>query len=142
MLFDTNRNLWKNLTATILQYHATSVKAVNKTKYFFLQKMTIYYIHIGNFWQNQFDIKCINNEYSVKVNNNNNDIRLTALCLGLPGWAGTRKAKPVWILLKQETVDGSGISWAYASLHLTLFTGRMHFLPPNRQRQSTEGIMV
>ena len=32
--------------------------------------------------------------------------------MGLPGWAGTRKAKPIWILLKQETVSGSGISWA------------------------------
>jgi len=38
--------------------------------------------------------------------------RLTALFLGLPGWAGTRKVKPIWILLKQETVRGSGISWA------------------------------
>ena len=38
--------------------------------------------------------------------------RLTALCPGLPGWAGTRKAKPIWILLKQETVRGSGIGWA------------------------------
>ena len=37
--------------------------------------------------------------------------RLTALCPGLPGWAGTRKIKPVWILLEQETVSGSGISW-------------------------------
>ena len=36
---------------------------------------------------------------------------LTALCLGLPGWAGTRKVKPIWILLKQQTVSGSGISW-------------------------------
>ena len=44
--------------------------------------------------------------------------RLTALFPGLPGWAGTRKVKPIWILLKQETVSGSGISWAYASLHL------------------------
>jgi len=34
-----------------------------------------------------------------------------ALCPGLPGWAGTRKVKPIWILLKQETVSGSGISW-------------------------------
>jgi len=25
--------------------------------------------------------------------------------------AGTRKVKPVWILLKEETVSGSGISW-------------------------------
>jgi len=37
---------------------------------------------------------------------------------GLPGWASTRKIKPIWILLKQETVSGSGISWPYASLHL------------------------
>ena len=38
--------------------------------------------------------------------------RLTALCPGLSRWAGTRKVKPIWILLKQETVSGSGISWA------------------------------
>ena len=38
--------------------------------------------------------------------------RLTALCPGLPRWAGTRKVKPIWILLKQETVSGCGISWA------------------------------
>jgi len=38
--------------------------------------------------------------------------RLTALCPGLPRWAGIRKVKPVRILLKQETVSGSGISWA------------------------------
>jgi len=38
--------------------------------------------------------------------------RLMALCPGLPGWAGTRMVKPIWILLKQETVSGSGISWA------------------------------
>ena len=38
--------------------------------------------------------------------------RLTALFPGLPGWAGTREAKPIWILLKQETVSGSGINWA------------------------------
>ena len=38
--------------------------------------------------------------------------RLMALFSGLPRWAGTRKVKPIWILLKQETVSGSGISWA------------------------------
>jgi len=35
-----------------------------------------------------------------------------ALCLGLPGWASTTKVKPIWILLKQETVSGKGIGWA------------------------------
>ena len=44
--------------------------------------------------------------------------RLTALFPGLPGWAGTRKIKPIWILVEQEIVSGSGISWACASLHL------------------------
>jgi len=38
--------------------------------------------------------------------------RLTALYQGLPMWAGTRKVKPVGIFLKQETLTGSGISWA------------------------------
>ena len=38
--------------------------------------------------------------------------RLMALCPGLPRWAGTRKVKPIWILLKQQTVSSSGISWA------------------------------
>ena len=31
---------------------------------------------------------------------------------GLLRWASTRKVTPIWILLKQETVSGSGISWA------------------------------
>jgi len=76
---------------------------------------------------------------------------LTALFSGLPGWAGTRKVKPIWILLKQETVSGTGISWAICksatrSRQITMpapttqiFTGRMPFLPPNQQRQSTDG---
>ena len=78
---------------------------------------------------------------------------LTTLCPGLPGWAGTRKVKPIWILLEQETVSGSGISWtvcksAPCSRQITMpapttqfFTGRMPFLPPNQQCQSTEGLI-
>ena len=78
-------------------------------------------------------------------------IRLTALFPGLPWWAGTRKVKPVWILLKQETVSGSGISRAVCKSalrsrqittpapHHSFFTDRMPFLPPNQQRQSTKG---
>jgi len=57
----------------------------------------------------------------------------------------------MWILLKQETVSGSGISWAICesvprSRQITtpapttqFFTGRMLFLMPNQQCQSTEG---
>jgi len=64
--------------------------------------------------------------------------RLTALCPRLPGWAGTRKVKPIWILLKQATVSGSGISCTQLPT-TQFFTARMHFLPPNQQCQSTEG---
>ena len=43
----------------------------------------------------------------------NTHTRLMApLCPGLPGWAGTRKVKPIWSLLEQKTVSGSGISRA------------------------------
>ena len=49
---------------------------------------------------------------TVLLTHTHTHIRLTALCPGLPRWAGTRKVKPIWILLKQETVSGSGISWA------------------------------
>ena len=76
--------------------------------------------------------------------------RLTALCPGQPGWAGTRKVKSIWILLKQETVSGNGISWAICksaprsgqitmpTRHHSVFTGRMPFLSINQQCQSTD----
>ena len=47
-----------------------------------------------------------------KVLTCNTHTHLTALCPGLPRLSGTRKVKPIWILLKQETLSGSGISWA------------------------------
>jgi len=56
--------------------------------------------------------------------------RLTALCPGLPGWAGTRKVKPIWILLKQETVSGSGISWAIMQVCTSLQTDNHASTPP------------
>jgi len=63
-----------------------------------------------------------------------------------------QKGKPFWILLEQEMMGGSGISWTMYKLfaprsrqittpvpHHSLFTGRMPFLPPNQQRQSSKG---
>jgi len=86
-----------------------------------------------------------------KYKNRDTHTRLTALFPGLRRWASTRKVKPIWILLKQETVSGSGISWAIRksaprSRQITtpapttlFFTDWMPFLPTNQQRQSTEG---
>jgi len=61
----------------------------------------------------------------------------------------TRKVKTNLDLLEQEIMSGSGICWAICKSaphprqprqHPTtqFFTGRMPFLPPNQQRQSTE----
>jgi len=61
----------------------------------------------------------------------------------------TRKVKTNLDLLEQEIVSGSGICWAICKSaphprqpphHTTqFFTGRMPFLTPNQQCQSTEG---
>jgi len=62
-----------------------------------------------------------------------------------------QKGKTNLDLLKQETVSGSGISWAVCKRaprsrlittpapHHSVFTGWMPFLPFNQQLQSTEG---
>jgi len=62
-----------------------------------------------------------------------------------------QKGKTNLDLLEQEIVSCSGISWAickyvpwprhnYASiLPFSFFTGQMLILPPNQQRQNTEG---
>ena len=73
---------------------------------------------------------------------------------GLPGWAGTRKVKPIWSLLKQETVSGSGICWAICKSaprfsrqittpapHPQFFTGLMPFLLPNNSIKALKGKM-
>jgi len=61
-----------------------------------------------------------------------------------------QKGKTNLDLLEQETVSGSGISWAICKFaprprrmimpapHHSVFTGRMPFLLPNQQRQRTE----
>ena len=62
-----------------------------------------------------------------------------------------QKGKPFWILLKQEMMGGSGISWTTCKSfaphskqitmpvpHHSIFMGRMLFLMPNQQCQSTE----
>jgi len=64
----------------------------------------------------------------------------------------TQEGKTNLDLLEQEIVSGSGIYWAICKSaahsrqscqHPTteFSTGRMPFLPPNQQHQSTEGII-
>jgi len=84
----------------------------------------------------------------------NKHTRLTALFLGLPGLAGTRKVKLISILLKQETASGSGISWAIhksapSSRQITMpcqhpirqfFTRWMPFLSPNQSIKALKAV--
>jgi len=75
---------------------------------------------------------------------------------GQPGKASTRKVKPIWILIKQET-----LGWQWPQLDhmqiifttlqtdnhtrtssLNFFTGRMLFLMPNQQYRGTEGKLL
>jgi len=65
-----------------------------------------------NGWWNGAYFFCIQAALDFYNVNTHTHVCLRALCLGLPGWAGTRKVKPIWILLKQKTESGSGISWA------------------------------
>jgi len=69
---------------------------------------------------------------------------------GLPGWASTTTVKPIWIYCRKRWWVAVASAGPYADLHLTqtdnhvripplsFFTGRMPFLPPNQQHQSTE----
>ena len=62
-----------------------------------------------------------------------------------------QKGKPFWILLEQEMMEWQCISWTICKSfaprsrqktapvpHHSVFTGRMPFLPPSQQHQSTE----
>jgi len=51
-------------------------------------------------------------------NNNNNNTRLTALCPGLPGWAGTEKVKPIWIYWSKRQRVAVTSAGPYTNLHL------------------------
>jgi len=74
---------------------------------------------------------------------------LMALCLGLPGSAGTREVKPIWILLKLRDGEWQWYQLGYMQLCTSLqtdnhattqfFTGRMPFLSPSQHCQSSEG---
>jgi len=75
--------------------------------------------------------------------NRHTHTRLTALFWDYPGEPVPERQKPIWILLKQETLSSSGISWAICESaprsrqttmpapHHSVFTSRMPFLLPN-----------
>ena len=56
---------------------------------------------------------CVNMDcFKQRLTNTHTHTLNGPLCPGLPGWVGTRRVKPIWILLKQETMSVCGVSWA------------------------------
>jgi len=53
-----------------------------------------------------------------------------------------QKGKPFWILLEQEMIICTSLQTTMPVPHHSVFTGRMPFLPPNQQCQSTDGIFL
>jgi len=87
------------------------------------------------------------------TNNNDNNTRLTALCPGLSGWAGTRKvnqsgftgardSERQWYQLGHIQICTSPETDNHASIPPLRFYRPDALLPPNQQRQSTEGIIT
>jgi len=72
----------------------------------------LYCVRRGLHTQNEVLFPIISPTHTHAHTHTHTHTSLMALWLGLPGWAGTRKVKPIWILLKQETMSGSSISWA------------------------------
>ena len=86
----------------------------------FSQFVDVYVYRKQVFWAVKLRASCTNASVMSMLNSaealhththTHTHTRLMALCPTLPEWAGTRKLKLIWILLKQETVSGSGICW-------------------------------
>ena len=63
--------------------------------------------------------------------------RSTALCTGLPGSAGTRKVKPIRILLNQETASEPLRNFEANQAQLTARFRYVHFISDNRYLKKT-----
>ena len=100
-------------------------------KYYFCPcsqlKHSVFQSVISNNTQRQLQMQI---QQRLPLTHTHTHTRLTALCPGLLVWAGTREVKPIWILLKQETVSGSGISWTVCKSARTLLQTDNHTSTP------------
>jgi len=102
--------IWFNQHSTFTTHTVDHTKTQNTNNQWIkllIQIIVTTYSAITDRLWNMLSVKIL----STAAQHTHTHTRLTALCPGLPGWASTRKVKPIWILLKQETVSGSGISW-------------------------------
>jgi len=78
----------------------------------FLMAILIILIFFVFLFKSRCNLRIVYNVWSTNIGTHTHThTNLTALFPWLPRWAGTRKVKPIWMLLKQETVSGSGINW-------------------------------
>jgi len=80
-------------------------------------KFAVFWAHGDNYYQvwgwyaYPFLFHCINAIDTFDLpEHTHTHTRLTALCPGVPEWAGTKKVKPIWVLLEQDSEWLSSLS--------------------------------
>ena len=68
--------------------------------------------------------------FAVTCTHTHTRLSLTALFLGLPGSAGTRKVKPIWILLKQRVSEWQWHQLGHMQVCISLQTNNHASTPP------------
>jgi len=71
-----------------------------------------------------------NSNNSTGIHTYTSVLRPSGLCPGLPEWAGTRKVKPIWILLKQDLSYMDGYQQITLSISLYLPVCGMCYCSP------------
>ena len=99
------------------QWNAAVVKCVmtsQSSRYIIWQRKTSSYVHT----------------YIHTHTHTHTHTHLTALFPGLPGWAGTRKVIPIWILLKQRDSEWQWHQLGYMQVCTSLQTDNHASTPP------------
>jgi len=76
-----------------------------------------HWLTVFKMYLHSWRLKCTGRP-SVANTHTHTHTRLTALYPGLPGWAGTRKEKPIWIYWSKRQWVAVASAGPYASLHL------------------------
>ena len=111
MFYKQNNN--KNTNSNYVGPNISQLIVFNKTKFIYCKQVeSWYFLFVTSSSLCQLKSAVTSQAELDYTLDTHTHTRLTANFPELPRWAATRKVKPIWILMKQETVGGSGISWA------------------------------
>jgi len=79
----------------------------------------VLFVHRISYWVAAYGLKlALTLTTLLSLTNTHTHTRLTALCPRLPGWAGTRKVKPIWIYWSKRRWVAVASAGPSGSLHL------------------------